>query len=101
ALTQALEIYRATGHGAGEATTQTDLGRVRMATGDLVAADDALTQALKIYRTLGHRTGEAWTLNHYAAVVAMNDLPRALTLYRQALATNRELHQPDEQRLSL
>jgi DNA-binding SARP family transcriptional activator len=101
ALTQALEIYRATGHAAGEATTQTDLGRVRMSTGDVPGAEDALTRALKIYRTLGHRTGEAWALNHYAAAVAMDDLPRALTLYRQALAMNRELNKPDDEALSL
>ena len=101
ALTQTLEIYRATGHRAGEASTQTDLGRARLLTGDLSGAEDALTQALEIYRTLGHRTGEAWALNHYAAVVAMDDLPRALTLYRQALAMNRELNKPDDEAVSL
>jgi hypothetical protein len=66
---------------------------VRLATGDPAAAGDALSQALEIYRLIGDRTNEAYALNPYAATIAATgNLPRALTLYEQALTMNRELN---------
>ena len=80
----------------------TTLGRVRQLTGDLSGAGDALTRALEIYREIGERGNEAWALNYYAATIAASgDHPRALVLYRQALAMNRELHKPDDEAISL
>jgi tetratricopeptide (TPR) repeat protein len=75
---------------------------VRRQTGDVSGASEALTRALEIYRATGNRGNEAWALNHYAATVAAaGDLPRALALYRQALAMNRELNKPDDEATAL
>jgi DNA-binding SARP family transcriptional activator len=101
ALSQALEAYRAMGNPHGEANALTGLGMVRRLAGDLVAAGEMLCRALEIYRATGQRGNEAWALNHYAAVVADGDLPRALTLYRQALTMNRELNKPDDEAVAL
>ena len=101
ALTRALEIYRALGNLSGQASALTELGRVRTATGRYPEADDALTRALELFRETGERGNEAWALNYYAAVIATSDRPRALALYRQALALNRELDKPDDEAISL
>ena len=41
-------------------------------------------------------------MNHYAAAIAATgDRSRALALYQQALAMNRELNKPDDEAISL
>ena len=66
--------------------------------GDTAGAGHAQARALEIYREIGSRHDEAWALNHYAATIAAGgDLPRAIALYQQALALNRELNKPDGQ----
>ena len=53
-------------------------------------------------RRIGNRGNEAYVLNYYAATIAANgDRPRALMLYQQALAMNRELNKPDDEAVSL
>jgi DNA-binding SARP family transcriptional activator/tetratricopeptide (TPR) repeat protein len=101
AFAQALEIFRAVGHRLGEASALTTLGIVRRQTGDLPGAVDAVSRALEIYRAARSRGNEAWALNHYAAALAADDQPRALALYRQALAMNRELNKSDDEAVSL
>lgn len=55
-----------------------------------------------MFRDLGDRGDEAWALNHYAALpAAAGDRPRALVLYRQALAVHQELNKRDDEALSL
>jgi tetratricopeptide (TPR) repeat protein len=101
AFARALEIFRAVGHRLGEASALTMLGIVRRQTGDLPGAADAVSRALDIYRAARSRGNEAWALNHYAAALAADDQPRALALYRQALAMNRELNKSDDEAVSL
>jgi tetratricopeptide (TPR) repeat protein len=75
---------------------------VRRLTGDYPGATDDLTQALQTYRDLESRGNEAWALNYYAAAVkAGGDVARALELYQQALAMNRELDKPDDEAIAL
>jgi tetratricopeptide (TPR) repeat protein len=63
---------------------------------------DAISRALEIYRALGSRGNEAWALNHYAAAIsATGDTPRALALYQQALAMNREQNKPNYEAVAL
>src|SRR5207302_362931 len=98
ALEPALEFYRATGYPLGEAEALANLGIVRRLTGDLAGSGETLARALEIYRTTGHRHDEVWALSHYAATIAAGgDLPRALALYQDALAMNRELDKHDGQ----
>ncbi len=75
---------------------------MRHRAGDLAGAADAQLRALKIYRETGNRNNEAWALNHYAATLAaLGERSRALTLYQQALAMNRELNKPDDEAIAL
>lgn len=100
-LTRALEIYRQIGNRNGEANALDKLGRVQCAIGDYPEAAETLARALEILRQIGNRLAEASALNHYAAAIAAGDRSRAVTLYHQALAMNRELSKPDDEAASL
>ena len=88
--TAAIQAARHLGDRLGQANALSDLGDVRLLTGDYPAAAQALEQALGIYRDLGDRLGQAnaltdlgvvrWRTGDYPA--AARDLEQALGIYR-------------------
>lgn len=79
-----------------------NLGIVQHLAGDLAGAGDTLAGAVEIYRATGYRSDEAWALSHYASIVAAaGDMPRALSLYQQALGMSCEPYKTGGQALAL
>jgi DNA-binding SARP family transcriptional activator/tetratricopeptide (TPR) repeat protein len=76
----------------GQAGALTDLGYVRMRTGDHPGATDALTQAMQVYRDLGDRRGHASALTGLGDVrMLTGDFPGATDALAQALQVYRDL----------
>jgi DNA-binding SARP family transcriptional activator/tetratricopeptide (TPR) repeat protein len=101
-LERALELCRAVGSAPAEGNTLIVLGNARRQVGDLVGAARDLEAGLGICREIGFHANEGWALNYYAAVfLAGGDLPRALSVYQDALKKSRKVQHPDDEALAL
>ena len=90
-LTRAAELYRTSGHREGEANALSQLGTVRLLTGDLSGSAAALVRALEIHRETGHRHGAAIALGDLGRVRhAIGDLTAAEDALTEALEIHRE-----------
>jgi tetratricopeptide (TPR) repeat protein/transcriptional regulator with XRE-family HTH domain len=90
--TAAIQAARHLGDRLGQANALTDLGDVRLLTGDYPAATQALEQALGLYRDLGDRLGQANALHDLGFVRrATGDYPAAAQALEQALGIYRDL----------
>ncbi|WP_433663105.1 ATP-binding protein [Nocardia sp. CA-128927] len=90
-FSQALALYRETGHQMGEADTLANLGGLLRYSGDYGHAVELLRQALTLYRDTGHPIGEADTLARLGRVLRdTGDYGQAAATIQQALILFRE-----------
>ena len=88
----AVQAARHLGDRLGQANALTNLGVMRLVTGDSPAAAQALEQALGIYRDLGDRLGQANALTNLGVMRRLTgDYPAAAQAHEQAIGIYRDL----------
>jgi DNA-binding SARP family transcriptional activator len=89
---EAVSAARQLGDHRGQAGALTELGQVRMLSGDYPGATRDLTEALRRYRELGDRRGQGNALTRLGHVLGSSrDYPRATGDLTEALRLHREL----------
>lgn len=87
AAAQALQLARAAGHRATEASTLNQLGMMAFDRGDIDAASAHYEAALALHRAVGHVSNEGGTLCNLAyAALAVADYENAQALFEQSAA---------------
>jgi tetratricopeptide (TPR) repeat protein len=90
--TTAIRAAQSLGDRRGKADAFTDLGTVRLQTGDYPGAAQALDEALVIYRDIGSRQGQANVLTYLGTVRQLTgDYPGAVHALEEALAISRNI----------